>query len=351
MALLLQAFDFGKEIYHAQELRWIYDAANPPLHTWLLNIFHRTFGLGLWSVLAFNLLLLFAIFVAGFALARRVLPSTGLAAVAAWSFILIGQYHRIQYSMTHSLLVAIACPLALWLLLRVIRHRRLQDYAILGVVVAVGMLSKFLFLAAFLAMVVAAMVRQPSRRAVLNSRFLATISVAAALVGPFLIVAVDHWPRLFAVFRARVGQDVPGTYASGVLRGLGSLGEGVAEYAFLLTIVAALALVPVLMWDRTAIHAKDRTVHPMPILLRDVVAAGLGFLVIAVLVLDVSVIKGRFLHIFLYPLPVLAVALVARWAPGRAAMRRYVVALAAVRNWHCGDACGQSVTSLPGAVS
>jgi len=328
-------FDYAKEVYHAQELRWIYDAANPPLYTWLLHVFQKLFGVELWSVLALSLLLLFGIFAAGFALARQALPTVGLAALATWSVMLVGQYHRIQYSMTHSLLAAIACALALWLMLRATRDRRLGDYALLGVVVAVGLLSKFIFLASFLAMIAAALAGPSGRRMALTPKFCVTLLLAAVLSAPIIQAASGGWSRLVEIFQSRSGRDASDGYLTGVLQGFGSLVESAGNYAFLLAIAMAVAILPVFV--RRGSPFPTGTVTPEPIaagwevkMVRHVLIAGVVFLMVAIVALEVSIVKGRFLHVFLYPLPILAVAIVARHVPGAAGLRRYFWVLAAI---------------------
>ena len=316
-------FDYAKEIYHARELRWIYDAANPPLYTWLLLGLQQAMGARLGTVLILNHLLLFGIFAASFALAREALRSPVLAALAAWSLMLVGQYHKFLYVMTHSLLAAIACPAALWLMLRIAREGRRRDYLALGAVLGLGLLSKFLVLAAFAAMVAAALAGRATRARVLSLDFAMTLGVAAAVFAPFAIAGIGEWPRLAGVFAERTGRNQASGYFSGLADGAWSLTQGVVVYAAALALVAGLAI----LWARRpgarsaagapAFEAQANGLR----LVRATVIAGLVLIAIGVLAAGISVVKPRFLHIFLYPLPILAVALVARLAPGRPALR------------------------------
>jgi len=325
-------FDHAKEIYHAQELRWVYDGANPPLYTWLLYGFQHVFGVRLATVLILNQLLLFLIFASSFVLARRVLGSPVLAALAAWSLMLVGQYHKFLYTMSHSLLVAIFCPLLLWLLLRIAAERRLGDYAAMGAVLALGLLSKFLFLAAFAAAVIAALCVRATRPGVLNPKFALSLAIAAAIFVPFVVASKEQWSRLTSILRSRMGADRAESYLAGLGDGIGSFSGSVAEYGVVLAVTATLAIV-------LPIGAREllRAGKVMPRSNADsirfagyVVLAGMALILAAVLVADVSIVKPRFVHVFLFPLPVLAVALVASLRPGGLALRRYGVLLGVI---------------------
>ncbi|MDH3234255.1 MAG: glycosyltransferase family 39 protein [Alphaproteobacteria bacterium] len=318
-------FDHAKEIYHAQELRWIYDAANPPLYTWLLHGFQHVFGVRLATTLILNQLLLFLIFVSSFVLARRVLGAPVPAALAAWSLMLVGQYHKFLYTMSHSLLAAIFCPLMLWLLLRIAAERRLSDYAAAGVVLALGLLSKFLFLAAFLAAVIAALSLRAMRPGVLNPKFALTLAIAAAVFVPFVVAGKDQWSRLTSIFRSRSGADQAASYLAGLADGLGSFSASVAEYGVALAVTAALAIwLPIGVRQRLPAEQVASKSNPDNIrFVGHVVLAGLVLVLVAVLAAGVSIIKPRFVHIFLFPLPILAVAFVAARRPGGVALRRY----------------------------
>jgi hypothetical protein len=325
-------FDHAKEIFHAQEMRWVYDVANPPLYTWLLHGFQQLFGVRLSTVLILNQLLLFLIFASSFVVARRVLRSPVQAALAAWSLMLVGHYHKLLYSMSHSLLVAVACALAFWLVLRMAAEGRLRDYVAAGVVIGIGLLSKYIFLAALLAIVAAALADRSTRRGVLDPKFGLTLVIGAAIFAPFVIASDAQWSRLIVVFQSRTGQGQAGGYLAGVAEGLASLAQGVAEYAGALVLVAAYVIV-------RSLRARGRSgsgEHPIAAhedevrFAVSVALAGLALIVAAILAASVSVIKPRFLHVFLYPLPILTVALVARHAPGRKVTWHYAILLTVV---------------------
>lgn len=322
-------FDHAKEVYHAQELRWVYDAANPPLYTWLLYGFEQVFGVRLATVILLNTSLLFLIFLSSFVLARRVLGAAMPAALAAWSLMLVGQYHKFLYTMSHSLLAAIFCPLLLWLMLRLANERRLRDYLALGVVLGLGLLSKFLLLAAVVAAVIAAFCVRPARRSLLDLRSVVTIAVASAIFLPFVINGQEQWSRFTTVFWVRAGTDQALGFFTSLGNGIWSLSTSIGEYGLVPAVVAGLAV----LWARRGPTGGEMTEVSRGDELRFVsymMLASAALILAAVLVVGVTIIKPRFVHIFLFPLPILAVALVARGGSGALALRRYGVLLALV---------------------
>jgi len=325
-------FDHAKEIYHAQELRWVYDAANPPLYTWLLYGLQQVFGVRLVTVLLLNALLLFLIFLASFVLARRVLGSPMQAALAAWSLMLVGQYHKLIYTMSHSLLAAIFCPLMLWAMVRIADERRLTHYLVAGVVVGLGLLSKFLFLAAFIAVVIGALCLRSARPSVLNPKFLLTLGVGSAIFAPFVIASQDQWSRLTAVLRTRTGADLSESYLAGVGNGIWDLVRNFGEYGGAL----AVAVVAAIIWaarsrsEAAGGRAASASNPDALNLVGATMLAALGFILAAVLFANVSVIKPRFMHIFFFALPILAVALAASRPAGARALQAYAAVLTVI---------------------
>jgi hypothetical protein len=322
-------FDHAKEVYHAQELRWVYDAANPPLYTWLLYGFQEVFGIRLATVIFLNTLLLFLIFLSSFVLARRVLGAVMPAALAAWSLMLVGQYHKFLYTMSHSLVAAIFCPLLLWLMVRIANERRLGDYIALGVVLGLGLLSKFLFLAAVVTAVIAAFFVRPARRGLLDLRSVVTIAIASAIFLPFVINGQQQWSRFTTVLWARAGTDQALDFFTSLGNGIWSLSTSIGEYGLAVAVVAGLAI----LWARQGPSGDAVAETSRSDELRFVgymVLASAALVLAAILVVGVTIIKARFVHIFLFPLPILAVALVARGGSGALALRRYGVLLGLV---------------------
>ena len=318
-------FVSGKEIYHAQEFRWIYDAANPPLYTWLLYLLNQALGTGLTAIFVLNYLLLFLIFVATLLLARHVLRSAALAALAAWSLLLIGYIHNIHYTQSHSLVAIIFYTLALTFVMRATESRSAPDYAAAGVAIGAGLLSKFIMLGTAGAMVVAALVRKPSRIGVLNRKSAITVALAALIFVPLVVAASDQWSRLVWAYRDRTGQLRADGYISGLMDGLASLISGLAWYALPLTIVLLIAVIPVVWgrrnpdWQEVGSSASQDRVAFLVMTM----AVGLAMIVISILAGEVTKMRARFLAAFFYPLPIVAVALLIRYAPDRAAFWRY----------------------------
>jgi 4-amino-4-deoxy-L-arabinose transferase-like glycosyltransferase len=251
------------------------------------------------------------------------------AALAAWSLMLVGQYHKFLYTMSHSLLAAIFCPLLLWLMVRLANERRLRDYVALGVVLGLGLLSKFLFLAAVVAAVIAAFCVRPARRSLLDLRSVVAVAVASAIFLPFVINGQEQWSRFTTVFWVRAGTDQALGFFTSLGNGIWSLSTSIGEYGLALAVVAGLAI----LWARRGPlrdAAADVSRGDELRFVGYMMLASAALVLAAVLVVGVTIIKPRFVHIFLFPLPILVVALVARGGSGTLALRRYGVLLALV---------------------
>lgn len=115
----------------------------PPLYTWIQYLLFLVFGKSVFaiSLLKNTLLLLTYLFV--FLVARRVIATQRLAILAALSLLLIPQIGwESQRDMTHTTLAVLAAAATLWQVLRLLERQSLGNYLLLGVILAVGVLSK-----------------------------------------------------------------------------------------------------------------------------------------------------------------------------------------------------------------
>lgn len=170
-----------------------YNPLQPPLYTWLLLVCFKLFGVSLFSLSLLRYTLMFLTFYFLYLSARRLVQEPRLAALAAFSPLLIyyigWQAHQ---GFTHTtLLTAFACA-TLYMLLRLIESGSWRCYIALGVVAGLGMLSKYSYVLVAASLFLAGLLQEGSRRRLLNVRLLASIAVAVVIVLPAVRWMLAH---------------------------------------------------------------------------------------------------------------------------------------------------------------
>ncbi len=184
--------DDAEQILFSQVFAWGYDIRNPPLYTWLLIGAQSLLGISVATVELLKFLLLWATYILLYHVARQLLADRRLAALAALSP--FGLYYvawdaLLGYS--HSVLL-LAVSVATYLaLLRLDRRGDTASYLLLGVLVAVGMLSKYGYGLFFLALLGAALLDPALRHRLFDWRSLLALAVATALLAPHGLWAID----------------------------------------------------------------------------------------------------------------------------------------------------------------
>jgi len=324
-------YDYAKELYNAQALRWVYEAANPPLYTWLLHGLSRVMGRGVEAVLVLNHALLFAVLVAAFSLGRRLHGTAGGGALAAWLLLTLHQIFRFQFARTHSLLLVLFVLLALLAFAAAMREGRSRDHLLLGLALGAGLLAKFAFAGFIGALVLGALLMPEGRRALATPRIALALLALLAVVLPVALAGLDQWTALAEIFKMKTAPATPPDGLTSRWAALLSLAEALLHFAFVPLLAMAAAAALGRMRRRAAIAASDMPGDPaVPRLLVAVMLAGIAILLAGVLSGTVARVSGRFLLAFLLPLPLVIAAYAVRAAPSPAGARYCAVAIALV---------------------
>ena len=306
--------DDSLETYRSQSLEWVYAPANPPLYTWLLAGLQELFGTGLHASMLLNYALLIGTFTCVLLSARRVLGADGDAALAAWSLLLIRQFTRANFTMTHSILLMFLCALAFWSFLKLLDNPRPGLSFGLGVALGLGLLSKFNFVAFIACLMLAACFQARTRAVLAPPLALWLLAGLLAVAGPYAVAYALAGFDIVGVVTVRIDTASATGYFARLLSGLS--GAGIAVAAFLGVLTAAVmasapggavrAAVSAVMGRREPVQAGD------PVLLRlvrDVLLVALALILLGVLTGTVTRVSERYLHPFLLvPAPILAVA-------------------------------------------
>ncbi len=289
--------DDVEQAIFTQSLEWHYGFRQPPLHTWLLIGLYELLGPGLAPHLVLRYGLLFLTAVALHRAALRVLGEPRLAAAAVIGYTLLPLYgFGVHQGFTHTTLQSAFMALGFLAALQVLERPTAAGYAVLGLCVGLGTLSKYSFLLYAAALALAALTRPEGRARLRDRRMLLAVAAAAVVVGPFLAAAHREGFSLAALAAGTVGGGEAG-YAERVRAGLVSVARALAEYLSPAWLVA-LALFP-RAW-------RPRLPGPGAgcALARRSVAFGLGLLLAGVAAGLVGYVKQRWLPPVLFLAPI-----------------------------------------------
>jgi len=323
------SIDDGIETVHTQILAWGYDPEQPPLYTWLLWGAQRLMGAGLATSLALKYLFLLATLALCYLGARRVLADDRYAALATLSLLVIPPVGQLVHEIyTHTLPLMVLCMAGLLVFLRLIERGAAADYALLGAVFGLGLLSKYSFVA-FIPGLLAAGLAQPAiRRRVLAPGMVVTTLVAAVIVAPYAAWLVAGGADLPGVYTANLAPEAAADIIASRARGLAQGAQGVFEFLWPIAVPVAI-LFPAILSRRRAAATGDPAAggadHER--LLRDMLLVGLVILVLGLLLSGATVVKGRWLHPFLIVAPIYLLARVRRCAPPLPRLRLFAAAL------------------------
>lgn len=318
--------DEAEAVFHSQRLALGY-GSQPPLYNWLQWIFVSGLGLGLFSLALLKNLLLLATYLCTWFLAR---PLIGIhaATAASMSLILFPQIGwESQRDLTHTVLVTCLASATLWCYFALLREPVRSRFAMLGLLVGLGLIAKYSFAILVAALVASSYVVKEHRAIVWNRRLPISIAVALAVVLPHGVWLLQHLETAAAGTLHKMAE---GTRDDGYLGNVvqGALSLSVATLAFVWIVVLVYALASRPWWKQLDLRLRTpQTPHARFFLC--LYASVLVLLLGLVLTGEVGRIKDRWLQPLLFSLPV-ALFLLMPELPARPLLARIGKACAAM---------------------
>lgn len=310
--------DEAEALYHARDLALGY-GPQPPLYFWLQWGLFQVLGPGLPALSLLKYALLAGTFVVMYRLLREVAPPAQ-AGVAVLGFGFVPQIlWEAQRDLTHSVIVLFMAVAALALGWRALRSGLLRDHAAFGIVIGLGMLSKYNFAFVPLGILGSALLLAPLRARLRPGGWALAAGAAALVLLPAAAWVLGN-PAQAGASIAKLGMGAEGVIAPR-LRGAGVALFGAASFFAL----AAVVLGPFALWRRRLGRGEAAAAGAggakTPLLLR-FLAASCGLALLAVLAMVVvsgsTAVKDRWLIPFAAPLvPVVILWLLSR-LPARA---------------------------------
>lgn len=270
----------------------------PPLYTWLQWLFFQALGPGVAALALLKHALLALLYACTYLSARRVLEDARLSALAAFSLLLIPSFAwEALRDLTHSVLVAAMAALTLYAAVRVWQEGGKRDYALLGLALALGVLSKYSYALFALALALAALSLPRGRALLFHPRMLIGVIVAAVTLAPHASWLWGHFSDTVAFVREEARVAHSGIAAWG--RGWGSLLANVAAF------LTPLWLVWLILFPRGyGLQGAARQQDDARSLLSRYFIALVGLVALMIFAFGVTRFQERWLQPLLFLLPI-----------------------------------------------
>lgn len=183
--------DEAEQALVSQQLQLGY-GTQPPLYSWLQWILFQVFGLNLFALSALKNLLLFATYASMFFLARPLVGAGGAMAASA-SLLLFPQIAwESQRDLTHSVLMTALATATLWCYFSLLRRPGWPRYALLGLLLGLGLQSKYNFAMFAAGLAGASVLVAQHRQALWNRRMLMAVGIAILCLLPHGLWVLSH---------------------------------------------------------------------------------------------------------------------------------------------------------------
>ena len=172
----------------------------PPLYTWIQYSFFKLFGNNVFAVSLLKNCLLFLTYLFVFLSSRKILKDTRVAILATCSLLFIPQIAwESQRDMTHTTLVVCAATASLWQFLRLIKKQNLLNYALFGLLLAIGVLGKANFALFIATLLLTAVTFPEGRRVICIPQIGLTLLIVILVDGNYFLWMFNNQDIVFSV--------------------------------------------------------------------------------------------------------------------------------------------------------
>lgn len=229
--------------------------SQPPLYFWLQWLMFSVFGVKVLALSLLKNLLLCGTYVAMFFAARPLVGVRG-AIIAAASLVLFPQIGwESQRDLTHSVLATCMAALALCCYVGLLRHGGRLRYALFGLLIGLGLQSKYNFALYALGLMAGSLLVPEHRRRIWKRKLWITCAVLMLSLAPHGLWLFDHLDLAMRSTEAKM-QGAAAGYSGKVAGGFASM----ARAGFLF--VTPLWIVYAWIWWRHREQARATLAHP-----------------------------------------------------------------------------------------
>lgn len=311
--------DEAEQIFYAQHVKLGYDG-QPPLYTWVQALVFHLIGINHLALAVTKNVFMFVLYASVYQAARMLIGRLGAAAVSASLIMIVTLGWEAQIDRTHSILATTLAAASLWCYLALLRTPSAGLRLLLGVLLGLGMLSKYNFLVFALGLTGASLLVPEHRRIIWTQH-----SWITPLAG--LIVVLPHAIWFLGQAEAATAETLrkmheggsPSAYSVNVMQGLRHFGVSILSFTTPLWVLLAFA------WTGRKRNSR-RVASPEARFFCWLYACGLGLIAALVLAGELVNIQSRWLQPLLFSFPL---AFFVLWPPAsRAVYRKILVAMA-----------------------
>ena len=292
--------DDAEQLLFSQVFRGGYDVFNPPLYTWMVIAVQQIVGTEIWSVSIIKFSLYFLIYHFMYTLGLRVLEDYHTAILAALSpFLLYYIAWDSVLSYSHSVLATVFILATLVSLLRVFDHRNVASYSLFGLLMGLGLLSKYTYGMFLISMMVSVVTLPTFRTALLNKKLLISLIIMVLIVSPHALWLFENTDIISGAISNKFEIKRVNTVLGGRLKGLGSMMTSIVNFASPLWIILL-----VVFWKPILTRLKTKEeATPLTRYLLNYLIVALGLMIALILISGVSKVRAHYMFLFI-PFPI-----------------------------------------------
>lgn len=297
--------------------------AQPPLYAWLQIVFFRSFGLNPAALSLLKNFLLFSTYLLVYLSAKRLLRDGRLAVLSTLSLLLIPQIAwGSQRDLTHTVLVVAVSAATFYVLLGLLESRSTFHYGLLGLILGLGLLSKYSYLIFAVSLLLAVFTTEEGRQVLLDRRVFLSAALALLTASPHLLWLSSHLSATSSsADKLKMGAFSP----SDLLEGFGSLASAMVGF------LTPLWLVYLILFPAGFKRVRRNPSRGMEaVFLERYFLVLAGLLAAMVLLLQATQFKTRWMQPFLFLFPLYFFMLLKGNQPLREIAYRRFLKIAAV---------------------
>ncbi|WP_167759867.1 glycosyltransferase family 39 protein [Massilia horti] len=323
-------WDEAESVFFAQEITLGY-GSQPPLYVWLQWLFFEVFGTGHVGLSLLKNALLFMLYGSVFGLARQLLGSLAASAIAASLVLIVPLGWEAQMDRSHSILATALAAAALWTYFALLRQPGTARRMLLGLLLGLGMQSKYNFVIFLLGLAMASLAVPAHRKVIWTRDIWITIAVATLCLLPHGFWFVQQFQTATQDTLNKMNDgNVYSSYTVSVQTGVKNLIYSIVSYITPLWIALVAAY-------RSPRQARPHLHTPDARLFLWLYVGGLACITVLIFSGQLAHTKSRWLQTLLFSLPL---ACFVWFPPQQATVYRRLLVYAAV--------CGGMITIVLG---